>query len=643
MSGDDSALAGVRGVSVGLVDELLKRPGGRARSLPLVVALGARGTGKTALLGSIRERCVNAVPWALLDFEDLDEARPSKILTEIAFGLSRDVPQFGRIAFPRLWLCALVLAGNLGTGDRGKALAELNLLLRQDRPLELHRQQVLDLAQFTGAAGGLPGWAPAVTNTLLNGLNWFSRRRMLRSVRRLSRGGPRDPGDLLVDLNRMDRGSPSDRRAVDDTVFDAFLADLHQAFSGRVNPLRRTANCMVLLDNAHTEEGKAFLAGLLAARKRASAAGDHVAVFATSRSWNVDWNGNWRRPGTSAGGRAEPPLPRTPEDAERDARSFTEWRPWYLLHLGNLSPAHTEDLVVSAAVPGLPRSLPHRLTRGHPGGLRAMLDVLGRQEEPVALRNLLSLCADPERTETFADEALGLLLRDLPAVQVRDLVTASAGRGVEFLSDATVLSTDLPDGGGALYAFLLNNFLLTLEPDDDGSRVVLDPWLRTLLLHRLAHRDGPVLGWDAVHRRCRDHLEAQGATIEAHYHDLALGDVRAVVAHLAGPFTSDSPLDQQVAREWLRELDLVTAAPNRLPHDSDPLVQVEQLIKDVPPTGQYGAALARLVAALWSAGDPLGDPEDTLRGRIEHAYSRLAQHGGQGSILLYDRAERYRV
>lgn len=272
-----------------------------------------------------------------------------------------------------------------------------------------------------------------------------------------------------------------------------------------------------------------------------------------------------------------------------------------------------------------------------------MLDVPARQEEPVPLRRLLSVRADPERSGSFADEALGQLLRDLPPAQVEDLVTASAGRGVEFVSDATVLGTDLPDGGGSLYAFLLNNFLLTLETDDEGSHVVLNPWRRTLLLHRLAHRDDAVRGWGAVHRRCRDHYEGQGRVTEARYHDLALGDVRSVVAHLATPFAADRPLDQPTARKWLRGLDVVTGAPNRLPRDVVPLTQVEQLIEDVPPAGSHGAALARLVAALWGAADPLGDPDDTLRGRIEQAYSRLAQHGGQGSILLYDRAERYRA
>lgn len=637
MSGDTGGLAGVDGVSTVLVDEMVRRPGGRARPSPLVVALGARGTGKTAVLRRIRDRCANRVPWALLDLEELGEARPSGILTGIAFELSREVPQFGRIAFPRLWLCALVLTGNLNAVDRGKALAEVNAVMREDRPVEQHRHQVLSLAQLAADAAGLPGWAPSATDTLLNGLNWLSRRRVLRAVKGMSRSAaPADPRDLLVDLHHRDKGSPDDRAAVDAIVFDAFLADLHQAFTGRVHQLHRTANCVVLLDNAHTPEGKAFLSGLLAARKRAGAQGDHAAVFATSRTWNVDWNGTWRRPGTLPTGRS--PLPPTPEEVEAAVRA--ESQPWFLVRLTHLNPGDTAELAKRAAAPRLPASLPYRLTRGHPGGLRTMLDVLARQEGPVPLRRLLSVPAHPDRTASFADEALGLLLADLPAAQVDDLVTASAGRGVEFLSDPSILGTDLPDGGSALYTFLLNNFLLTTEGEGDATRVVLDPWLRTLLLHRLARREDAERGWDAVHRRCRDHYVGQGQETNARYHDLALGDVRSAVAHLARPFTSDRQLDMATALKWLAELDVITSAPNRLPRDAEPLTQVEQLIEGVPPTGSHGAAPARLVAALWIAADPLGDPDGTLRGRVAEAYRRLGQHGGEGSILLHDRAER---
>ncbi|HWO65593.1 MAG TPA: hypothetical protein VNO31_36730, partial [Umezawaea sp.] len=81
----------MRGVSYSLVDQLVPRSAEGGRGLPVVAALGPRGSGKTALLDEIGKRCVNRVPWALLDFEELGDARPSKILTELAFDLSREV------------------------------------------------------------------------------------------------------------------------------------------------------------------------------------------------------------------------------------------------------------------------------------------------------------------------------------------------------------------------------------------------------------------------------------------------------------------------------------------------------------------------------------------------------------------------
>ncbi|MCS7475468.1 hypothetical protein ACFFQW_15270 [Umezawaea endophytica] len=647
MSEGSRPLPGVRGISYSLVDRLVPRSADGGRRLPVVAALGPRGSGKTALLNEIGKRCVNRVPWALLDFEELGDARPSKILTELAFDLSREVTQFGRLAFPRLWLCALVLAGNVNTGNRPKALAELNEVMRADRPLELHREQVLDLARLAGETGGLPGWAPTATSTLLNGLNWVSRRRMLRLIRRLSSDFDGDARDLLVDLNKKDRGSSADRAAVDATVFDAFLADLDQAFSGPLRRMRRTANCVLLLDNAHTREGKSFLAGLLAARERFGGDDDHAVVITTSRTWNAGWNGSWRRPGTDAVGDRETSPPRDPAEVEVDSRTRTDWGDWYLVLLGRLAAADTEEVVTRRGAV-MPKGFAHRLTHGRPGALHDLVDAVSQQDVPPtgnALRAVLSLPGDEESGKSLAELALGKVGRDLSDRQVRDLVTASAGRGIEFIADPVVLRSDLPDGGGSLYTFLATNFLLTVEHDEDENpRSALDPWLRKLLLHVLAERaDDDPLGWNAVNLRCRDHHEALGNVAEARYHDLAVGDVGAVVTHLAAPFVDPAKvLDQATALTWLRDLDLITSAPNRLARAVDPLGQVEDLVRDLPADSPT-LVLSRLVIALWLTSDPLGDPEGVLRGRVEHGYSHLAQQRGQGSILLYDRAERYRA
>jgi hypothetical protein len=81
MSADVPSLSGLDAVTGGLVERLLARLDGESRVLPVVVALGARGTGKTALLDAVADRC-HDIPHAHLDFERHDRAdsRPRELL-----------------------------------------------------------------------------------------------------------------------------------------------------------------------------------------------------------------------------------------------------------------------------------------------------------------------------------------------------------------------------------------------------------------------------------------------------------------------------------------------------------------------------------------------------------------------------------
>ncbi|WP_199441345.1 hypothetical protein [Umezawaea beigongshangensis] len=623
------------------MDELIRRPGGASRQLPIVQVIGSRGAGRTALLRAVEQRCRTRVPHAFVDVEENHDVRPSVLLGELAFQLNRRCPQFGRIPFPRLLLCALVVTGDLDLRDRSKALLQLDQLMKQDGVVGRRRDTVLDVARLAGESGVLPGWALVAADVLLTGLGRIARRNALRTIRNVSRGAADDPRDLLVDLNAKDRGSAADRRVVDEMFFDAFLSDLRAAYTGLLDRDRRTANCVVLLDNAHTADGRAFLAGLLAARERAGTAYDPVVVLATSRTWNSDWSADWQRPGTTSTAR---PLPRTAARAAEECGTLAGRGRWYLTRIGHLAPDDCAT-VLNGTGPPVRRDFPHRLTGGHPWALAGLRDLLARHDAPERLGGLLSVRPDPERDETFADHAVDHLLRDFADNGLlADLVTASALRDIEFVADEGVLLCGQPDGGGALYNALVNNLLLVQEEEEGGEpRVVLDRWLRTLLLHRLARRDDTGQdGWSAVHTRCRDHYLALDRRAEARYHDLALGDVGAVVVHLAKPFGSpDAVFDQDAAEAWLRDLDLITSAPHRSTADQDPLEVVEDLIEHVPPAGRFGHALPRLVAALWVTGDPLGDPAGVLAGRIRSSYRELARVRGQGSILLHDRAETY--
>ncbi|QFU92601.1 hypothetical protein [Amycolatopsis sp. YIM 10] len=652
MPSEPTRLAGLRPVTVGLAEKCLARPGGQSWGAPLVVALGARGTGKTALLRELADRCAD-LPHAQVDFEkeDWSNIEPRELLGHLAFDLSRHWRQFGRIAFPRLWLCMLVVGSPVEIGDRRLALRKLREVLAQNQPLEQNRDAVVDVVRLAGGIGGqsTPGW-PEATDLLLRGLSWYDRRRLLGKIKSLpASSGKRE--DFLIEIARWAQGDEDDRASADATFCDAFLADLRRAYSG-VNRARRTLNAAVLLDNTHTPGGQAFLRVLAEARRRAGPETDPLAVFATSRGWNPDWNTGWhpptasgvdeperRRPSAERTGGLSWPRPRTPSEVDEDwavpvERAHGQWWPWYLIELGTLSADDTVDLAVAYDIHPTSR-LPgfvHRLTDGHPGATTDVLDTIATtydRSNPTTLRSVFH--AEFPRLREY-------LLQDFPAAGREDLITASAAQDVEILFHREILSMHLPAGEGVLFKTLSDTLWLRAEPGE-LPRYVLHPLLRRVLLGELAERDDEhELNWDRVHTLCRDFYDRGGRGVSARYHDLALGNVAEAVAHLRKPF--DGELDLKQAQAWLAELDQITAAPNRLDKTAEPYDQVRE------HAGQWAdeldSTLAWLLVSLWIAGDPLGDPGGTLDSTIESSFHHLAQGRGRGSMLLHERAERYR-
>ncbi len=667
MSADTATLSGVGPVVRGLVDELLARPDGQSRALPIVVALGPRGTGKTALLDSVARRC-EEVPHASLDFERHDRAnvQPRELLGHLAFDLGRRWKQFGRLAFPRLWLCMLVLGAPMELHDRRAALRKLRALLAENRPLEQNREAIVDVVRLAGGvapAGSLKGW-PEATDLLLRGLSWYDRRRLVGKMKVLPAGAG-DHEDFLIEIAKHAQGDDEDRATVDATFCDAFLADLRRNYSG-LNRSRRTLNSVILLDNAHTPGGRDFLHALTEARHRAGGEADPLAVLVTSRNWNPEWNESWslltrhrgtpdhRRPTAHRTNGLRNPAPRQPSEVEADwqpgpDRPESRWHPWYLLELGTLSKEDVVDVAAGSDIhpaSRIPRFL-HRLTDGHPGGLAGAIAALASQydaREPGTLRATLHTpVTEPDGSgELLLDRMRDYLLQDFSAASQQELVTASAALDVEMLFHREILDLRNPAGEGALFKELGDRLWLRAEPGVE-PRYVLHPWLRRILLQELASRgeDHP-LNWERVHTRCRDHYEKNGRSVAARYHDLALENVAAAVEHLRRPFdgTRHAEFDAATAETWLAELDIITAAPNRLAKKSEPYDQVEFHVgRD---GDELGTTLAWLIVALWISRDPLGDPGGTLDSTIEGGFHQLAQGRGRGSILLHERAEGYR-
>ncbi|WP_216216516.1 hypothetical protein [Amycolatopsis aidingensis] len=663
-----SRLSGLGPVTGSLVEKLLSRPDGQSRALPIVVALGARGTGKSALLEAVAARCAE-IPHANLDFErhGRENIQPGELVGHLAFDLGRRWKQFGRMAFPRLWLCMLVVSSSVDLGDRRAALRKVRELLPDNQPLERNREAIVDVVRLAGGvapAGALRGW-PEATDLLLRGLGWYGRQRLAGKIRDLPRGTGNHE-DFLIEIAKQAQGDEEDRAAADATFCDAFLADLRQAYHG-INRSRRTLNSVVLLDNAHTPGGQACLRALTAARHRSGGEADPLVVLATSRKWSPDWNEGWSlltpqrgapppgRPTTQRTNGLRTPAPRQPSDvdfdwAEGSARPEPRWYPWYLLELGALAEDDVVDIASRSDIhptSRLPRFL-HRLTDGHPGAVSTVVAAVTHHDHtrsPGELRGMLQARTTDEdgAATTLSAAARAYLLQDFSVPSRQDLVTASAARDVETLFHKDIVDLRNPAEEGALFKELGDLLWLRAEPGQQEFQYVLHPWLRRILLQELASRseDHP-LNWDRVHTRCRDFYEKSGRVLAARYHDLALGNVAAVVRYLSAPFVDDqnAEFDVTAAEAWLAELDLITAAPNRLDKTAEPYDQLESHAGNA--AGDLETTLSWLVVSLWIAADPLGDPGGTLNSTIEGGFHQLAHGRGRGSILLHERAERYR-
>ncbi|WP_030467191.1 hypothetical protein [Lentzea aerocolonigenes] len=566
---------------------------------------------------AIEDSFAGHVPQVVLDFEKHPDARPFEVFSKLAVGLSRHCPQFGRLPFPLVSLCSAVVAREPDVAIGPRVAEELREAIAQTSPTIGFATRIADLARSVSEAGSAPELGGAV-DVLVKLIAMAEGRRLSNRFRKIGAG---DARAVLTDLITAVRDDV-DNEAVDKTFGKAFCADLRCAFDGWVNSARRSANCLVLLDNSHLPAGQAFLSVLQQVRGE-----DPVAFVATSREWNASWRHRWRRPGIADEPGSGLPPPRRPDQAGGDAVDAERLsKDWYLVLLGELTEQDTTELAPSHA------SFVHRLTGGLPWAVRRVVSAL---PDSPSVRDLRSVLAG------LADESAKYLLQEFESLtEQEDLITASAGRGIEFLADPKVLGSEMPYGLGELRAPLVNNFWVRGE----GERLVLNPWLRRVLLYLLATRpDDHRASWAKVHTLCRTRQEKHGSQVEALYHRLALEDVESVVVHLSGPLDADDVLfGDKAGRLWLQDLDAITAAPNRLPADRDPRDQVEQLIETIPHA-RNSRALSRLVAALWLYSDPLADPSRALRQTIATALDHVAiQVHGAGALVLQDRAEAYR-
>src|SRR5262245_57925852 len=127
MRASGGEVVGREAIVDGLVRECLSRAGAERRPVPIVVALGPGGSGKTALLSAVAARAGRDVPHVLIDLEErAGRSSVGELVVDLAVGLQRRwALRYRRIAFPRLMVCVRILEAELPVHDRLQARRDL--------------------------------------------------------------------------------------------------------------------------------------------------------------------------------------------------------------------------------------------------------------------------------------------------------------------------------------------------------------------------------------------------------------------------------------------------------------------------------------------------------------------------------------
>ncbi|MCW2640538.1 MAG: hypothetical protein JWP76_2844, partial [Dactylosporangium sp.] len=262
----DFAMVG-RDTTAALLEWLIRS---RHQQLPVVVAFGPGGAGKTKLSEYVEERWRNLAPVAYVNFDDAGSKTCRDVLTKAANDLHRySNRQFGRLALPRFELAMRVLAAQRPGGTREREKRALRVVAG--------KPAVVTEAVATVAAG--ISWLAAIGAAMLAlltsvrlaavaappGLRWLRTLILPDTARALSwyeRHAPRLDPELpqgcpaAVVLARLwdsardadERPDPRGRLVADRLLVAAFLADIGDAYRHRRH--YRRLNCVLLLDGA---------------------------------------------------------------------------------------------------------------------------------------------------------------------------------------------------------------------------------------------------------------------------------------------------------------------------------------------------------------------------------------------------------
>ncbi len=586
MTGSDTDFALVgRDTTAALLEWLIRS---RQHPLPVVVAFGPGGAGKTKLAEHVEERWRNLAPVAYVNFDDAGSKSCRDVLAKATNDLQRySNRKFGRLKLPRFELAQRVLAAPRPRGTRERESRALRLVAGRPPMVSEAAATVAAGISWLTAIGAamiaLLTWVRLAAAAAPPGLRWLRALLLPDSARALSwyeRHAPRLDPELpqgcpaAVVLARLwdsdwdaERPDSRGRLAADRLLVAAFLADVGDAYRRRRR--YRKLNCVLLLDGADMlypdEENRLTTA----ASWRAGRVPPNVLELLAE--------GKLRQPKVPllvvATKQARPDLPGCVSDADladsdedpavvamvRAQDLCQRWRAQvdprhpdptaYLpILLSSFTATHTRQFLVewsrqqerTGRRETLAEEL-HAVTRGHPLAVVLVSDALANRTRldratPV-VRGMLAEPVDAVAgsPRTVEDLLIQRFLQRFPADESderryhrRILARLAAPRRL----DLEMLIELMPRLNSELDARATWRRLATysfMSAGDDGE-LVMHPLLRDLLCSQLREgRAGPGPGFEETHRLFYDYHRArahhsEAAVHEVIYHALALGD-----------------------------------------------------------------------------------------------------------------------
>ncbi|MBD0740323.1 hypothetical protein [Streptomyces sp. CBMA29] len=630
--------------------------GSQAAIPPVLLLLGPAKSGKTELLKQLGSS-LSAVPHAYADLNDTGPtADPlAEVLSSLVEQLYQHQTEQPPLKLDAFRIALLATAAEVKDTQRQPALERIRSAVAGPDRGSGSREQLLQealniIGEWTLASPGsaLVNLLPQLLRTLQH-----SRREHMANglLRRIPAPNFRN---IAEGIHSLYQGSANDRREAEKILVDTLLSDLRHAYVTARDGRRRTAGCVLLLDNADSELGRRLLPMLVDSRARMVGAPTGVAD-----------------PLLIAAAAGRPPLAlhdsqtmRTVSgdpDARRPAASPQDWNnlrarlgnvrqaPYYPIMLRGLTSDETMQQAGRFLDDNQPQSLPddplpgqwlgwivHRLTGGHPGATRRIFDELAlfgpETDWPVRLNQLFSPAQrQPIPNHSIVDELLGQMLPNgaVPPQIVAFLPQLSAATTLDEAEATEELWLD-PQGIRGAYEDALAAVPRENWYAADGSASVLQPLARYALLRRLAQgRDRSDRDqWEQTHIRLLDHAVRAGDRRLEHRHKMALHHFTDVVRYLRQVF------DEHDANTWHQIYRVICTAPNRLWYEhpvppggqSDPShIHFQRLVNaaNPDPDRQIDSAIARALIGGWLATDPLCDPRAEMHANVRHAFAEF--------------------